>query len=86
MFILPPHRILNELLPVRRRRRRLRDLGDQIRCRRLRDPVDQDAQEWDLEEDVEAEGEAEEEPLTVVEPEAFLFAGVVDAGEVWFEL
>lgn len=79
MFIPPLYLTLSKLLRIRRRRRRVRDLRNQIRGGSFCDAVDQDAEEGDLEEDVESDAEAEEDAFAVVEPEALLLGGEADA-------
>ena len=44
MLVRPPDLALGELLRIRGTRRRVRDLGDQVRGRRFGDAVDQDAE------------------------------------------
>lgn len=86
MLILPHDILLHERFRVLRRRRRLRDLGDEVGGRSLGDAVDQDADERDLEECEEGDREAVEDAFAVVEPGPLLRAAVMQAGEVGFEL
>lgn len=86
MLILPLHVPLFELFSFRRMRRRLGNLGDEIRGRGFCNTVDEDSEERDFEKDKEGDCEAVEDTLTIAEPLALLVGGVANAGEVWFEL
>ena len=59
-FILPSSLSLREILRVGGSRWRIGNLGDQVSGRSLGDAVDKDAQEGNLQEQVEADSEAEE--------------------------
>lgn len=86
MLILPPDLTLDKRLvqfpPGSRRRRRLRDLRDQIRRTRLRNAVHQDTQQWNLDHDSKRGGEAEQHAAAVDKPDAFLLLREADAVEV----
>lgn len=71
---------------MRGRRRRVRDLGDEVGGGRLGDAVDQHAQQGDLQEDVKPDAETEEHALPIVEPVFLLLPGEAHAREVGFEL
>ena len=86
LLVLPGDLALRKLLAVCRRRRRIGDLRNEVRCRRLRYAIDEDPEQWNLEKDVEAGAEAEEDPFAVTEPVVLLLGGEFDAGEVGFEL
>ena len=86
LLVLPRHLACRETLRICGRRRRVRDLGDEVRGGRFSDAVDQHAQQGDLQEDVEAHSEAEEHALPIVEPVFLLFPGEAHAREVGFEL
>ena len=76
------HVLLLEVLRIRGRRWRLRNLGDEISSRCFCNAVDEDADEGNLDEDEECNGEAVEGAFAVAEPAALLRFGVADAGEV----
>ena len=86
MLILPPNISLLELFSLLWLRRRLGDFRNQVRCRCLRNSVDQHTEEGCFEDDEEGKGEAVEDAFAVVEPGTLLEGGVIYAGEVGFEL
>ena len=86
LLILPRHLALRKILAVCWWRRWVRNLGDQVRGGRFRNAVDQDSQERYLEKDVEADTEAKEHPLTVVEPVFLLLFSELYPREVGFQL
>ena len=86
MLVLPHHILLHELVGVLWWWRRLGDLRNQVRGARFGDAIDKHAYQRNLEKDEESDGEAVKHALAVMEPGALLCAGVVQAGEVGFEL
>ena len=86
MLVCPPHLACRKIFAICRRRWRIRDLSNEIRCRCFCNTVYQDAQKWDLEEDVEAHTEAEENTLSVMKPQTLLFFVEPDSREVWLKL
>lgn len=86
MLVVPMRVSLCIILPLRRLWRRFCDLCDQESSRCLSNAIDEYAEQGDLEEDKEADTKAEENSLTVVEPNLLLLRGESDAREVGFEL
>ena len=86
LLVLPFHLAFRKFLAVRRRWRRIGDLRDQISCRCFCDTVDQDSEQRDLEEDVEADAEAKQYTLPIMEPLLFLLFAEPYTREVGFEL
>lgn len=68
VLVLPTKRLLLELFSFGRWQRRFSDLGNKIRGRGFCEAVDKDTNEWNLDEDVEADTEAEQDPGTILEP------------------
>lgn len=86
MLVLPPQRVLLELLGLGRWRWRLSDLGDQICRRRFRKAVNEDSNQRDLDEDVKSQAKAKQNTSTILEPQLLLILIVADTREVGFEL
>lgn len=86
MLVPPLDLAFGELLAIRWRRRRIRNLSDQVCCRCLRNAVDQNTQKRNLQENVKADAEAEEKAFTVVEPGFLLGWSEAHAGEIGFQL
>ncbi|KFX85981.1 hypothetical protein O988_09826 [Pseudogymnoascus sp. VKM F-3808] len=65
--------------------RRICNLGNQIRSRRLRNTIDEDAQQRDTEEDVKPNPEPEQQARAVIEPPLLLRSREVDTAKVRLE-
>lgn len=68
MLVLPPNRVLLELLSLTWWWRRVGDLGNEICRRRLCETVDEDANQRNLDKDIEAKTETKEHTRTILEP------------------
>ena len=86
MLVVPMRMRLGMFWPFRRLWRRLRDLCDQESSGSLGDPINEDAEQRDLEEDKETNSEAKKDTFTVMKPCFLLLRGVSDAGKVRLEL
>ena len=86
VLVLPTKRLFFELVGFARGKRRFCDLGNEICCRGFCDTVDEDANKWDLDEDVEAEAETEKYASSIPEPKLLLLLGVTYACKVGLEL
>ena len=68
VLVLPAEGVFFDLLRLVRWQRWLSDLGDQV-CRRcFGQAIDKDTNKGDLDEDVEAESEAEKDTSAILEP------------------
>lgn len=85
MLIRPPLLALGKPHTLRRRRRRIRDLSDQIRCRRLRDAIDEDTQQRDTQEYVKPNTKAKQQARAVIKPPFLLRSREVNAAKVRLE-
>ena len=86
VLVLPAQRFLLEDLGLGRRRWRLCHFCDEIRSRRFRQAVDQDADKGNLHESEETKAKAKKNAGTILEPHPFFFPRITDAGEVRFKL
>ena len=68
MFVGPLDLARGEFLAISWRRRRIRDLRDQVRRRCLGNTVYQDAEKRDFQKDVKADSKAEEKAFAVTKP------------------
>ena len=86
LLILPRHLALGKILAICRWRWWVRNFSNQVRGGRFSNAVDQHSQKRYLEKDVEADSEAKEHALTVVEPVFLLLFGELYPREVGFQL
>ena len=68
MLVLPSYILFFELFGLLWLWRRFGDLRDQIGGRGFCNAVDEDTEQWDLQESNECKGKAEENAFSVVEP------------------
>lgn len=86
MLVLPMYILLLEFFGLLRLWWWFGNLGDQICSRGLCDAVDEDAEQWYLQERNEGESKAEENAFSIMEPLFLLFRCVADSREVGFQL
>ena len=84
MLVMPLDLARRVLFHFARRRRRIRDLRDQIGRRSFCQAIHEDTQQRYFRQDVEANAEAKEHSFSVTDPETFLICGIPDASKVWF--
>lgn len=86
MLVLPSHLALRKAIKLGGGRRRIGDFGYQVRSGGFSNAVYQYPEKWYLQEDKEANTEAEEYTFPVTEPSASLLLCIVYTGEVRLEL
>lgn len=86
MLVLPPDLRLSKFRALVRSRRRVCDLGNEIRGRCFCDTVHEHADEGGFNNDGEGKGKTKQHALAVLEPAALLLGCEWDAAEVGFKL
>lgn len=86
MLVLPGHLALREALALRRRGRRISDLGKQIRRGCLSDTIHEHANERRPQHNCESKGKPEQHSFSVTKPPALLLGRKFDPTEVRFQL
>lgn len=86
MLVHPLDITLFKVLCLPRRWWCLGYLGDEVGGGCFSNTIDEDSQQWNLEEDEEGNCKAIENALAITEPGLFLLGGVADPREVGFQL
>jgi len=86
VFVLPSYLALRKAIELSRWRRRIGDFSYQVGSGGFGDAIDQYSEKRYLQEDKEANTEAEEYTFPITEPSASLLLGIVYTREVRLEL
>lgn len=86
MFVFPCHLTFRKSLTVCRWWWRVRDFGDEVCSRCLRNPIHQNPDEWDLDKHGKGECESKKDTFTVHEPFSFLLFVKANATKIGLEL